>query len=101
MHYGPVIVAEVGDIKKEIAFHGDVVNTASRIQAECRVLGRELLVSADLLDRLPVLSEFRREFVGAMQLRGKENKVELFSIVQEEVQQVGSILPQVVAGANT
>src|SRR6185295_8019713 len=48
-HIGPVIAGEVGDIKKAIAFHGDVVNTTSRILSECRPMGKELLLSADLL----------------------------------------------------
>ncbi|HZJ20364.1 MAG TPA: hypothetical protein VFD35_08455 [Pricia sp.] len=34
MNVGKVTVAQVGVIKKEIAFHGDTLNTASRIQAE-------------------------------------------------------------------
>jgi class 3 adenylate cyclase len=81
-HYGRVITAEVGDIKKEIAFHGDVVNTASRIQAQCRIVGKELLVSRDLLDRLPAMQGYDRESVGAILLRGKEKEVDLFSITQ-------------------
>jgi adenylate cyclase len=81
-HFGPVITAEVGDIKKEIAFHGDVVNTASRIQAQCRIVGKDLLVSRDLLDRLPEMQGYDRESVGAILLRGKEKEVDLFSITQ-------------------
>jgi adenylate cyclase len=81
-HYGRVITAEVGDIKKEIAFHGDVVNTASRIQAQCRIAGKELLVSRDLLDRLPTMQGYDCESVGAILLRGKEKEVDLFSITQ-------------------
>ena len=81
-HYGRVITAEVGDIKKEIAFHGDVVNTASRIQAQCRIAGKDLLVSRDLLDRLPAMPGYERESVGAILLRGKEKEVELFCITQ-------------------
>jgi adenylate cyclase len=81
-HYGRVITAEVGDIKKEIAFHGDVVNTASRIQSECRVLGRDILVSSDLLERLALPFEFEPERIGAIRLRGKERDVELYSVCE-------------------
>ena len=31
VHCGQVIAAQIGDIKSEIVFHGDVVNTTSRI----------------------------------------------------------------------
>jgi adenylate cyclase len=37
LNSGKVMVAEVGVLKKEIAYHGDVLNTASRIQMECNV----------------------------------------------------------------
>jgi len=32
------VVAEVGEIKTEIAYHGDTINTAARIQEQCNVL---------------------------------------------------------------
>jgi hypothetical protein len=33
-HFGQVITGGTGDIKKEIAFHGDTVNKAARIRSE-------------------------------------------------------------------
>jgi len=44
-HFGPVMVGEMGQIKREIAFSGDVLNTTSRIQAKCNELGVDILVS--------------------------------------------------------
>jgi len=35
LHFGKVISAQIGDLKREIAYNGDVLNTASRIQNEC------------------------------------------------------------------
>ena len=35
LHGGALMVAEVGSVKKELAYHGDVINTSARIQAEC------------------------------------------------------------------
>ena len=52
MNSGVVTVAEVGEIKREIAFHGDVLNTAARIQAKCNELERRLLISEYLKDDL-------------------------------------------------
>ena len=37
IHCGKVITGEIGYIKKDIVYHGDTINTASRIQAECNV----------------------------------------------------------------
>ncbi len=49
LHFGPVIAGEMGLTRQEIAFSGDVMNTAARIQAECRQLGERFLVSDDAL----------------------------------------------------
>lgn len=35
MNAGIVTVAEVAKYKKEIAYHGDTINTAARIQGKC------------------------------------------------------------------
>ena len=35
LHAGEVIAAEIGDLKKEIAFNGEVLNVTARIQGEC------------------------------------------------------------------
>ena len=32
LHFGPVIVGEIGDIKRAIVFNGDVMNTAARLE---------------------------------------------------------------------
>lgn len=52
LHFGQLVVGEIGLQKQEIAFSGDVMNTTARIQAECRVTGEYLLVSDDALARL-------------------------------------------------
>ncbi len=35
VHVGEVMTAAIGDLKKGLIFNGDVLNTGSRIQAEC------------------------------------------------------------------
>ncbi|MEM8898394.1 MAG: adenylate/guanylate cyclase domain-containing protein, partial [Bacteroidota bacterium] len=72
---------EIGDLKREIVFHGDTVNTASRIQEECNRLGREFLISELLLKELDLGSDFIAEFMGSIHLRGKEVNINLFSIL--------------------
>lgn len=44
-HFGTVMVGELGQIKREIAFSGDVLNTTSRIQAKCNALDVDILAS--------------------------------------------------------
>ena len=53
IHGGTVVTAEIGDIKKDIVHSGDTVNTAARVEAQCRPLERRVLVSGALLEPLP------------------------------------------------
>lgn len=80
LHCGKVTIAEVGEIKTEIAFHGDVVNTASRIQSLCNSYQKELLVSESFLLHLPTKDRTRAAFVVDATLRGKETKTRVFTI---------------------
>jgi adenylate cyclase len=84
MNLGDVTVAEVGDIKREIAFHGDVINTASRIQSLCNIYDKPLLVSENLGDRLTLPGEFEKEFIDHVSLKGKTRKVNIYSIQKIE-----------------
>ena len=77
VHVGDVMTAEVGDLKKGLIFNGDVLNTGSRIQAECARLGRRLVASADLFSRLDLPDGFTAEEMGPVTLRGKAEPTEL------------------------
>ena len=52
IHCGRVIVTTIGKQKKDIVYHGDVLNTTARIEKKCNELQVKLLVSADLLHYL-------------------------------------------------
>lgn len=81
-HFGKVITGEIGDIKKEIVFHGDTVNTAARIRSECTRLNKNLLLSSSLLNNLADIDYLSPERIGKIKLRGKEEEIELFSILE-------------------
>lgn len=77
-HYGDVMVGEIGQIKREIVFSGDVLNTASRIQSLCNELEVGILVSkefADLQNKLP--PRVTRVNLGQEKLRGKAEEMQL------------------------
>src|SRR5690554_5735212 len=44
LHSGKIIIAEVGTVKKELAYHGDVINSTSRIQEKCNEYDESLLI---------------------------------------------------------
>jgi adenylate cyclase len=80
LHGGPVVTAEIGDIKKDIVHSGDTVNTAARVEAQCRPLERRVLVSADLLRQCQVPEELEIEDMGERELRGKVEALRLYSV---------------------
>ena len=80
LHFGKVVSAQIGDLKREIVYNGDVVNTASRIQNECNTYQRDCLISGELMNRLDPSHGFQWERMDAVLLRGKETEVELFSV---------------------
>lgn len=80
IHLGDVTVGEVGALKKEISFSGDVLNTTSRIQGLCNVLKQDLLVSQELFDNIALDAGYEASNLGAQSLRGKENEMTLYSI---------------------
>lgn len=76
LHGGPVVTAEVGVDRHKIAYFGDAVNVTARIEALCRPLGVEILISEDLLARLARLPEgVRARSLGAYSLRGRDQRI--------------------------
>jgi len=80
IHIGEVIAGEIGDIKKDIVYHGDTVNTTARIQAECNKYSSLMLASKDILSLLDFVPEYEAKSIGSIRLRGKETELELFSV---------------------
>lgn len=80
LHAGKVSVTWIGTIKKEIVYHGDVLNTTARIQEECNKYGQKFLISEFMLQNIELPEYLRSEFVGELQLKGKESKVKIFGL---------------------
>lgn len=79
VHAGLVTVTEVGKYKKEIAYHGDAINTAARIQGQCNDLGSDLLLS-ESLKKLLQSEEYRFKPMGSVPLKGKKGAVAICSV---------------------
>jgi len=84
VNIGLATVAEVGEIKRELHFHGDVLNTAARIQGECNKYNKRLLISEDLNRRLSQEIDLNIELIGSISLKGKETNVNVYSVEEKE-----------------
>lgn len=79
LNEGVITATEVGKYKKEIAYHGDTINTAARIQKKCNEFNQELLISENLKNKI---TGSTHEFIpfGDIPLKGKAQKVAIFAI---------------------
>jgi len=80
LHYGKVVAGEIGIIKKDITYSGDVLNTVSRIQGKCNEYRVSMLTSDELLLQIPYENNFRRIPMGEIELRGKQHKVSVSTL---------------------
>ena len=81
LHGGSVVTAEVGIDRHKISYFGDVVNTTARIEALCRKVDTPILVSADLLGRLPELPRgVSATSRGAHVVKGHDRTLGVFSL---------------------
>jgi adenylate cyclase len=80
---GLVTAIEIGDIKRDIAYHGDTVNTASRIQGMCNELQKNFLISYSFYECLPSHHKKLASFTGTFILKGKQNKTKIFSMTED------------------
>ena len=80
LHGGTLVVVEVGSVKKELAYHGDVINTSSRIQDLCNTYSENLLISETLLKTLKLDRQFNSRKIGLLNLKGKSMSHVLFAI---------------------
>jgi class 3 adenylate cyclase len=80
LHAGPVVISECGDSRRQVAYFGDTMNVAARLQGYCKEVGRALLVSADLLRLVRPGSDLVVEALGPTQLRGRAAVVEVFAV---------------------
>jgi adenylate cyclase len=80
IHCGRVIAGEVGIIKRDITYSGDVLNTTSRIQNMCREFNEEVIVSGDLAASLTLADNFATQPLGSIKLRGKQKEMLLIAL---------------------
>ena len=84
LHCGEVITAEIGDLKKDLIYNGDVLNTTARIESVCNSFQAKLLASADLIDRVELPADIKAEDLGPVNLKGKQEPLVLYRLNRED-----------------
>jgi class 3 adenylate cyclase len=86
VHHGPIVQGDIGSENMlELTVVGDTVNVASRVEAFCRTLDFDLLVTASFIDALHAegSGELAQMFadLGHHELRGRAEPIHLYGII--------------------
>ena len=80
LHLGEVITGEVGQVRRAIVFHGDVMNTTGRLEQATREVGCFFIASAEALAPLDPPPEIRTRALGALAMRGRVEPIHAFCV---------------------
>ncbi|MFN3874433.1 MAG: adenylate/guanylate cyclase domain-containing protein [Flavobacteriales bacterium] len=87
LHGGRVISAQVGHLKRTVDLSGDVMNSTSRMLSLAKQLDAGLLISAELLARMPGASE--RFAIGperTLPVKGKRRELRVHAVERRRAQ---------------
>lgn len=71
LHYGEIVAGEIGDVRREIAYVGDTLNVAARLLEATKSLGRDVLLSAELLSLVRLPPDLQAEPLPTLSIRGR------------------------------
>ncbi|SDT32374.1 adenylate/guanylate cyclase domain-containing protein [Bradyrhizobium canariense] len=80
LHFGPVIVGEIGDVKRAIVFNGDVMNIAARLEALSRTVDGGFLASRAAMERFNSAPPFAVRDLGRLPIRGRVDGIDVVGI---------------------
>jgi adenylate cyclase len=80
LHFGPVIVGEIGDIKRAIVFNGDVMNTGARLEELSRGVEGGFLASRAAMARFNSPPPFAVRDLGQLPIRGRADGIDVVGL---------------------
>jgi adenylate cyclase len=93
LHFGPVIVGEIGDVKRAIVFNGDVMNTAARLEELSRNVDGGFLASRAAMDRFSSVPPFAVRDLGRLPIRGRVDGIDVVGLDMPAIRPPAARLP--------
>jgi adenylate cyclase len=82
LHLGEVIAGEVGELRRAIVFHGDVMNTTARLEQATRDNGVNFIVSGAALETLARPADLAYRDLGELTLRGRKEPLRAWTVAR-------------------
>ncbi len=80
IHGGDVVTTWVGEARKDLAFHGDTMNSAARVEGMCKELDEQCLVSGLVSEAIELPPHLGARSVGEVELRGRTKALTLYAV---------------------
>lgn len=81
VHLGAVSATIIGGQNyKEMAYHGDVLNTTSRLLEQCHLYKKKIVFSENYLKNQTNLIDEALQYLGSVQLRGKQSYLNIYGV---------------------
>jgi adenylate cyclase len=80
LHCGEIVAGEIGEVRREIAYVGDTLNVAARLLDAAKEIGRDVLVSKDLLQRAKLPAGLKVEALPTLTVRGRAAALEIAAL---------------------
>jgi adenylate cyclase len=80
LHFGPVIVGEIGDVKRAIVFNGDVMNTAARLEELSREVEGGFIASRAAMERFSSALPVPVRGLGRLAIRGRIDGIDVVGL---------------------
>ena len=83
LHGGFIITAEIGVDHHKIAYFGDTVNTTARLESLCKSLGRQVLISTELAQRIKLPDTIAIEDLGTHAVKGRGQTLGVMALAEQ------------------
>ncbi len=80
LNFGPVIVGEIGDIKRAIVFNGDTMNAAARLEELSRTADGGFLAARAAIERFDTAAPVALRDLGTMPIRGRVDAIAVMGL---------------------
>jgi len=83
VHVGPAVMGNIGSERRhDYTLIGDAVNVAARVESETKNFGWAVVVTREVMEA--AVTEFDFELVGSRQVKGREQPVEMYRVVDPQ-----------------